>query len=152
MQETEYSNKITCRTIRNGHMTTSPQAELRFNDAQPSTFSLNAFTSLDRRESWTLSVDMFERLCGNRWHSSTIRIVDGDTTIQVISVLSMVRKQVAIDFNIKGNRTTRALIPLWEVKRFMRVIKRARKAQEKVQRNYAKDGITQIEEHLAGLK
>ena len=149
MQETEHFDKITCKTIRNGHMATPPRAELRFNDARPAVFTLHAFTDLDNAESWTLSVDMFERLCGKRWRSTTIRILDDDTTLQVIKVLNMVRRQVAIDFDIKGSPATRVLIPLWEVKRFMRVIKRAKKTHQKVQHNYAQAGIAQFEEYLA---
>lgn len=152
MRATEHFDKITCKTIRNGHMTTPPRAEMRFNDAQPAVFTLNVFTDLDNAESWTLSVDMFERLCGRRWSSTTIRIVDDGATLQVIKVLSTVRKQVAIDFDIKGRPATRVLVPLWEARRFMRVIKRARRAQKKVQHNYVQEGITQIEEHLANLK
>lgn len=152
MQAIEHFDKITCKTIRDGRMATPPRAELRFNDSQPTVLTLNVFTDLDNAESWTLSVDMFERLCGKRWSSATVRIVDDGATLQVIRVLNMVRKQVAIDFDIKGRPATRVLIPLWEARRFMRVIKRARRAQKKVQHNYAKEGIAQIEEHLANLK
>lgn len=149
MRATEHFDKITCRTIRNGHMATPPRAELRFNDTRPAVFTLNVFADLDNAESWTLSVDMFERLCGKRWSHATIRILDDDTTLEVIRVLNMVRKQVAIDFDIKGRPATRVLIPLWEIKRFMRVIKRAKKAHKKAQHSYAQEGIAQFEEYLA---
>jgi hypothetical protein len=149
MRATEYSSDISCKTIRNGHMRTPLRAELRFNDAQPTVLTLSVFSNFNVTESWTLSVDMFERLCGKRWSNTTIRIIDDGTTLQVIKVLSMVRKQVAVDFDIKGKPATRALIPLWEARRFMRVIKRARRTQKKVQHKYAQEGITQFEEYLA---
>lgn len=149
MQETEHFDKASCVTIRNGHMVTPPRAELRFNDARPTVFSLNVFTDLDNAESWTLSVDMFERLCASTWRSATLNIIDDGVTIKVVKVLNMWRKQVAIDFDLEGRPATRALIPLREVKRFMRVIKRAKRAHKKVQNNYAKEGIAQFEEYLA---
>lgn len=149
MRATEHFDKITCQTVRNGHMKVPPRAELRFNDSRPAVFTLSIFTNLDNAESWTLSVDMFERLCASTWRSATLNIIDDDVAIRVVKVLSMWRKQVAIDFDIEGRPATRALVPLWEVKRFMRVIRRARKAQNKVQSNYAKEGIAQFEELLA---
>lgn len=143
MRVHEHFAKVTCKTIRDGRMVTPPRAELRLDTTKLDEFSLHVFTDLDNAESWTLSVDMFQRL------STTTRSIDDGATIQVIKTLSMVRRQVAIDFDIKGRPATRVLIPLREVRRFMRVIKRVRKAQEKIQHNYAKEGIAKFEAYLA---
>lgn len=143
MRAIEHFDKVTCKTIRNGRMTTPPRAELRFNTMRSDEFSLHVFTDLDNAECWELSVDVFQQL------SATTRVIDDGTTIQVIKVLSMLRKQVAIDFDIKGRPATRVLIPYWEIKRFMRVIKKARKAHNKALHTFAKEGITEFEAFLA---